>query len=357
MHGKRRSARRACAVAGIILVALAALAGGAGTGRAGATLLDVDLEQLESINSISAGGTVGYTASVLNDGPSTVSHLSFVVSTTIVNSAGKASYRVSEVDGDGAPSCAADADDSSRLVCTASQLAPQERFSVDVAFAVPSNVAAIDEELPISLRAKAVATVSAQTNGNPGNQGTSTWSNEDDAPPVSTTLTEESDLSFRTYSLPGDAPFEVGVALKTKIDLPPAFLNDHFGLVTEAGEVDGIALCDKCPTVFSRLSIPASLLPATNPFVATFNTMTGTGPYTFELTLNPAGQPKGYKPSGIQHLGDKPGAVWESVPLCSDVILGSDDPICLDALPSKDKKTGEITATGKGIENGSFGYD
>jgi hypothetical protein len=356
MHGKRRATRRAWVLAASGLVALAALAGGAGTGQAGATLLDVELSSLGSITSFSAGGTIGYAASVENTGASTVSHVSLVVDTALGNAAGAGTYRVSSVSGHASASCAVHPDKSSAMLCTASQLSPDDGFSVNVAFSAPASFVPT-VPAPVTFNASANATVSAQTNGNPGNNGTSSWGN---GAPVSATLTKASELSFRTFSLPGDDPFETGVNLKTKIDLPAAFLNGHFGLVTEAGEYTDAASkrCDKCPIVFSNVSIPASLDEDTNPFASFVEGVLITkNPYTFVLTLNPSGQPNGYKPSGISHRGDEAGALFEPVPLCTASTPSADVPICLDALPSKDKKTGVITATGKGIENGSYGWD
>jgi hypothetical protein len=357
MHGKRSATRRACAGAAACLVAVAALAGGAGTGQAGGTLLDVELSPLGAITSFSAGGTVGYAVSLENTGTSTVSHVALVVDTALGNATGAGTYKTSTVGGNAAASCAVHPDKSSAMLCTASQLAPNDGFSVNVAFTAPATFVATVATDPVTFNASATATVSAQTNGNPGNNGTSSWSN---GAPVSTTLTKASDLSFRTFSLPGEDPFETGVKLKTKLDLPATFLNDHFGLVTETGEYADAdsRLCDKCPIVFSNVSIPASLT-SSSPFALFVDdVLTSTNPYTFELKLNPSGQPPGYKASGISHRGDAAGAVFEPVPLCGSISgLSAADPICLDGLPSKDKKTGVITATGKGIENGSYGWD
>jgi hypothetical protein len=343
MHGTRRATRRACVLAALGLVALAALAGGAGTGQAGATLLTVSLNDIGDIGSISAGQKLGYETSVVNSGSSTVSHVRFVLDTALGNASGD--FQTSDVSGDGSPRCAEDPDASSRMICTARQLGPGQGFAVNVVFSATGAI-------PASLVAQGTATVSAQTNGSPGNNGTSNWF----SPEVSTTLTEASALSKRTFSLPDEA-LTTGVELETELGLPPAFLNGHFGLVTEAGQEEGTALCDKCPTVFSNVSIPASLT-SSSPFALFVdNVLVSTSPYTFELRLNPSGQPPGYKPAGISHQGDEAGAVFEPVPLCSSVTLGAANPICLDGLPSKNKKTGVITATGKGIENGSYGWD
>ena len=348
MQDRKRRMRHVCAAAVVGLVALAAL-GGAGTGGAAATMLTVSLNDIGDIGSISAGQKLGYEASVVNSGPSTVSHVTFVLATKLANASGAGTFQMSAVSGDGSPRCAKDPDDGSRMVCTAKQLAPNQRFDVNAVFSAPASFVAIAEG-PVSLLANGTATVSAQTNGSTGNNGTSTWFSSE----VSTALLPASDRSSRTFSLPDETPSS-GVELKTTIDLPTAFLNGYFGLVTEIDQHADTPLCDKCPAVFSKVSIPASLS-AQNPFAASSDP-DGHGPYTFELSLNPAGQPPGYKVAGIKHLGDEEGADWESVPLCGSVTLGADDPICLDAVPSKNKKTGVITAKGRGIVNGSYGWD
>jgi hypothetical protein len=328
MHGSR-SMKRVYATVVFAFVALGALAGGAGTGAAGGTTLTVLLDEIDAIGSVSAGGTIGYQASVENTGASTVSHVSFIVGTS-----GEGTYRASQVTG---PATCGQGPTASSLTCTASQLAPDDKVTVQVAFSTPAVAG--------SFVATASATVSAQTNGSPGNNGTSMWS----AVPVTTTLTAATGASFRSFSLPDDLLGAADSGLTAAVDLPSAFLNGHFGLVTESKVFTGDPLCDKCPAVFSGLSIPASLT-AANPFSAS-------SPYSLSLTLGPDAQPPGYKVAGISHLGDEVGAEWTPVPLCTsptDVVPG---PICLDALPSKDKKTGIITATVRGFENGNMGFD
>jgi hypothetical protein len=330
MHGSG-SMKRVYATLAFILVALGALAGGAGTGGAAATSLSVEL--VGQIDSVSSGGTIGYEATVRNVGPSTVTQVSFVVET------GVATYRGnSAVTGTAPATCAQKT--ATSMLCTAEQIPSDKFFTVLVAFKAPAVTS------DSSVTATATATVSAQTEGAPGNKGTSTWF----ATPATTPVTAFSPLSARSYALPGDS-LSVGESLHTDVQLPAAYSNGHFGLVTSASEFTDAAsrLCDKCPTVFSRLSIPASLT-AQNPF-------TTSSPYTFTLTLAKDAQPPGFKPDGISHLADTPGAVWTSVPLCTSTTEVVPGPICLDAAPSQDKKTGVVTATGRGIENGNMGFD
>ena len=133
--------------------------------------------------------------------------------------------------------------------------------------------------------------------------------------------------------------------LHTKqLTLPGAFAVSTYGVVTSASEVTGTALCDKCPTRFLDLSIPASLT-TSSPFSAA-------NAFTFTLTLDSAGQPNGYKPAGLTHNG---------VPLqqCSTLPAAGPWPtgMCQDGTLTKDKKTGAISASVKGYENGFVGFD
>jgi hypothetical protein len=328
MNGPRWP-KRASVAAAFSFIVLAALIGGAGTGGAAATTLEVTL--VGQMASISSGRSVGYEATVENIGASTVTQVAFVLET------GVGTYRASAVTA-GLANCG-QGQTASSLRCTTSQLAPFEKFTVKVAFTAPATASGS------SITATGKATVSAQTEGAPGNKGTSSWF----ADPVTTTVLAPSDQSVSSFSLPGDA-LATGTSLGVNVQLPPAFLNGHFGLVTAASVFSGDPLCDKCPTVFAGLSIPASLVELTNPFSASSS-------YSMTLNLGPDAQPPGYKFAGISLLGDEEGAEWEPVPLCTsptDVVPG---PICLDGLPSKNKKTGVITGTLRGFENGSIGYD
>jgi hypothetical protein len=326
--------KRAFAATAFGLVALAALTGGAGTGGAAATTLTVTLVSQPA--SVSSGGTVGYAATVANTGPTTVNQVSFIVET------GVGIYRASAVT-TGLATCS-QGPTASSMLCTTSQLASLQKFTVSVAFRVPATSS------NSSITATAKVTVSAQTQGSAGNQGTSTWF----ADPVSTPLLAASDTSVSTFSLPRDS-LATGALLRTDIGLPSAFLNGHFGLATSASEYSDEAnrLCDKCPTVFSSVSIPASLT-AANPFSAS-------NPYSFILTLAKDAQPPGYKVAGISHLADglDPAvrANWVSVPLCTSATIVEPGPICLDEPPSKNKQTGVVTARGRGYVNGYGGFD
>jgi hypothetical protein len=322
---KALRSKGAGAVAAVGLVVLAALIGGAGASGAGATTLTVTLTG--QISSISSGGTVGYEATVKNEGPSAVTSVTLLVDT------GVGTYRASAVTA-GSANCRQGPTTSS-LRCTTSQLAALQSFTVKVAFKAP--VVASDS----SLTATAKATVSAQTNGSAGNNGTSTWS----ADPLTTPVVVNSGFSFNTFSLPGDA-VSSGQSLTTALGFPGTFSNGHFGLITGVGEESGDPLCDKCPAVFSKVSIPASLT-AANPFGPS-------NPYTFTLTLAKSAQEPGYKPAGLFHLDES--AVLTPVPLCSVEPLSVDHPYCLDAAVSQNKKTGAITARGRGIENGNWGF-
>jgi hypothetical protein len=332
MDGSRLP-KRAAATAAFGFIVLAALTGGAGTGGAAATALTVTV--IDQLDPISSGGTVGYAAKVHNTGASTVTQVAFVLETSLAGEPA-GTYRASAVT-QGSATCT-EGPTANSMRCTTSRLAPDESFTVTVAFKAP----AVQAES--SLTAIGKATVSAQTEGTPGNKGTSTWFAE---PPAVTTVLEPSNLSVSTFSLPNDS-VSTGSLLTTALGFPAAFSNGHFGLATGISEFSGDPLCDKCPAVFSNVSIPASLTDQ-NPFSLS-------NPYTFTMTLAKAAQPPGYKLNGLVHLEDD-SSVWKAVPLCASVTLSPDDPVCLDAAPSQNKKSGVITATGRGIENGNWGFD
>ena len=59
---------------------------------------------------------------------------------------------------------------STSMLCTAEQIASDQFFTVKVAFKAPAVTS------DSSVTATGTVTVSAQTEGTPGNKGTSTWS-------------------------------------------------------------------------------------------------------------------------------------------------------------------------------------
>jgi hypothetical protein len=229
------------------------------------------------------------------------------------------------------------------MECIVERLGSGEGFAADISFSAPTGAVPANPGLPVSVAATAEATVSAQTNGSNGNNGTSTWPAQEN--PVSTNVLAPSTASFKSFLRPGDSLPNTGVLLHAKqLTLPTAFVSGAYGVVTSASEVIGAALCDKCPTRFVDLSIPASLS-SSSPFSAT-------NYFTFTLTLDAAGQPSGYKPVGVAHNGVQ-------LQQCSTLPAAGPWPtgMCQVGPPTKDKKTGEISALVRGYENGFVGFD
>jgi len=337
----------------VAAAAAAAMTVGAGSGAA-ATSVTVHLSGL--IDSVSGGGgpgnlpagRFGFHVTVDNDTiSSNITHVVMTLTTSVVNAASAATATFESATSAGA-TCGPKKDAGGAIVpakmeCTISKLAPGAGFAADISFTAPNGAVPADPSLPITVAATAEATVSAQTNGATGNNGTSSWPAQEN--PVSTTVLAPSTASFKSFLRPGDALPNTGVLLHAKqLTLPTAFLSSAYGVVTSAGEVLGSALCDKCPTRFIDLSIPASTS-SSSPFSAT-------NYFNFTLTLDAAGQPNGYKPVAATHNGVQ-------LLQCSTLPAAGPWPtgMCQNGPLVKDKKTGEISAAVRGYENGFMGFD
>jgi hypothetical protein len=348
-----KSLRRA--VLGVVVAAATAVAltVGAGSGAA-ATSITVHLTGL--IDSVSGGGgpsnlaagRIGYHVTVDNDlVSSNVTHVVMTLTTRVVNAASPANATFEAATSAGA-TCGPKKDARGAIVpsqmeCTVDRLATGAGFAADISFTAPTGAVPADPSLPIRVEATAEATVSAQTNGSTGNMGTSTWPAQEN--PVSATVLAPSTASFKSFLRPGDSLPNTGVLLHAKqLTLPTAFVTSVYGVVTSASEVIGTALCDKCPTRFVDLSIPASSS-SSSPFSAT-------NYFTFTLTLDAAGQPNGYKPVGVTHNGVQ-------LQQCSTLPAAGPWPtgMCQNGPLAKDKKTGEISAFVRAYENGFVGFD
>jgi hypothetical protein len=121
--------------------------------------------------------------------------------------------------------------------------------------------------------------------------------------------------------------------------MPETLLGGAFGVATSVREQTATPLCTKCPALETVLEIPASV-EANSPFSAT-------NPFTFKVTLLPAGVPRYYKPTGLYHDGMK-------IPKCHYSPLGPSTHICLTSF-SGDKYQGFV-ATGIADQNGRLGF-
>jgi hypothetical protein len=159
--------------------------------------------------------------------------------------------------------------------------------------------------------------------------------------PVKTTLVSSAGGSLASSYL--RATEEVGTAetlpQHSEFVMPETLLGGAFGVATSVQEQAATPLCTKCPALETVLDIPASLQPD-SPF-------SSTNPFTFTVTLLPAGVPKYYKPTGLYHDGVK-------IPKCSYSPLSETTHICLTSF-SGDKYNGFV-ATGQADQNGRLGF-
>jgi hypothetical protein len=121
--------------------------------------------------------------------------------------------------------------------------------------------------------------------------------------------------------------------------MPETLLGGAFGVATSVQERTATPLCTNCPALETVLDIPASLQ-EDSPFSAA-------NPFTFTVTLLPAGVPHHYYAKGLFHDGVK-------IPNCNWSPLGEDTHICLTSF-SGDKYHGFV-ATGQADQNGRLGF-
>ncbi len=121
--------------------------------------------------------------------------------------------------------------------------------------------------------------------------------------------------------------------------MPDTLLGGAFGVATSVQEQTATPLCENCPALETVLNIPSSL-GEDSPF-------SPTNPFTFTVTLLPAGVPAHYWPKGLYHDGVK-------IPKCSWSPLGESTHICLTSFWG-DKDHGFV-ATGQADQNGRLGF-
>jgi hypothetical protein len=159
--------------------------------------------------------------------------------------------------------------------------------------------------------------------------------------PVKTELVSSAGGSLASSYLRGSE--DVGTAetlpQHSEFVMPGTLLGGAFGVATSVQERAATPLCTKCPALETVLDIPASLQPD-SPFSAT-------NPFTFTVTLLPAGVPAHYYAKGLYHDGVK-------IPKCSYSPLSETTHICLTSF-SGDKYHGFV-ATGEADQNGRLGF-
>jgi hypothetical protein len=300
------------------------MAVGSAGGRSTETGASVVLSPLIGTNSndvqqVTFGGKIGFHLEVSNTGTSTFNHLVIVVAST-AGSFSDASQS----------SCKADPLDAKRMVCKLLQMkggAPP--FSVDLRFTAPSSGSTVVSTPSL--------TVDAQTNGNPGNNGTQTTFGT----PVTTALVSAAGNSLvKTFAKNKEAVETAATLLQhSKFTMPNTLLGSFYGVETSVQETTGTPLCEKCPAFVTLLDIPASLV-APSPF-------SPANPFLFTITLLPDGWPSGYSPTGLYHDG-------VLVPMCDVAPLSSTTTMCLTLF--KAKKQNGIVAEGKAYKNGKNGF-
>jgi hypothetical protein len=321
------SRKRTLMAAGVALVTFCMAVGSAG-GRSTETGASVVLSPLIGTNSndvqqVTFGGKIGFHLDVTNTGTSTFNHLVIVVASDLATFSDASRSE-----------CAKDPQNAKRMVCKLLQMkggAPP--FSVDLRFNAPGSGSTVVSTPSL--------TVDAQTNGNPGNNGTQTTTGT----PITTALVSSAGNSrVKTFAKEKEAlATSATLPQHSKFTMPIALLGGHYGVETSVQEeTTDTPLCEDCPPFVTVLDIPESL--AANPPFSKDN------PFTFTVTLLPEGVPKFYDPTGLYHDG-------VLVPLCSASPLSATTHICLDQfLITKTKGKDGFVATGKADQNGRIGF-
>jgi hypothetical protein len=315
--------KRALLAAAVVVATFSVAVGSAG-GRSNETSASVVLRPLigtssNDVQEVTFGGKIGFHLDVTNTGTSTFNHLVIVVDSDLATFSDASRSE-----------CAKDPQDATRMVCKLVQMkggAPP--FSVDLRFNAPSSGSTVVSTPSL--------TVDAQTQGDPGNNGTQTVTGT----AVTTALVSSAGNSLVKTFAKGKEALATSAALPqhSQFTMPNDLLGGHYGVETSVQETTGTPLCEDCPVYVTILDIPDSLV-ATSPFSAT-------NPFTFTVTLLPAGEPKHYSPTGLYHDG-------MLVPMCAASDLSATTHICLTSFQVS-KKNG-IVAAGRADQNGRIGF-
>ena len=301
--------------------------GGAATPSHAATSFTITLDPLigsndNTIPTVSFGGKIGYHLFVSNTGDSNTTQASIVVDSDFATFSDAS-----------ASACAKDPTDATRMVCKLVQMKGGGTFSVDLRFTAPAGGSAVVTTPSL--------TVDAQTQGDPGNNGTQTTFGD----PVTIALVTDAGNSVVKTFARGKESLTTGATLlqHSQFTMPNGLLNGLYGVDTSVQEIPGASsLCADCPAFATQLDIPDSLLVSGSPFsAANF--------FTFTITLLPDGVPQKYSPVGLYHDG-------VLVPMCDTSPLSATTHVCLTSLQTKNYKQKGIVAVGKADKNGRFGF-
>src|SRR3954470_3235169 len=319
-----------------------AIIGGATTSDA-ATSFNITLAPLigtsglNVIPQVSYGGKIGYHLHVDNNGDSNTQHASIVVTSNLATFS----------DVSDPANCAVNPKDAHQMVCMpfGGTFAPGASFDADLRFAAPATGPAAGEQVSTT----ASITVSAQTVGGNKSNGTTLAQSA----PVVTNIVENT-TKADTY-LHGNESAATGNLSATHpqhfgLQTPNTLLGNPFGLALSIHDNVG-QICPTCLASYTALTIPTAGLLTTpgNPFYdgATLN------PYSWSMT---AQYPSGFKLHNLVHVDDN--NVLAVVPSCAS-IGGAPTalaPLCWDTLDQLSNKK-ILTATGRGLENGNWGFN
>ena len=369
---KRKPLGRAGVALVVVSAAIvAALVGGASTGRA-ATLFNIELTPLigtsdvNVIQQVSYAGKIGYHLHILNNDTSNTQHASVVVTSDLATF---------ENDSD-STSCTVNPNNAHQMVCTpfGGTFAPGQTFDVNLRFTAPATGPVTGEKVKtcasISVSAQ---TVGGKKNGNNGTTIATTCPTGFDDPGAVLTNIVENTTKDDTYlhkhehaetgnlSLP-DHP--QNFRLDTPLD---KLFGDPFGIAVSIHDVLGAPVectansTTDCFGAETLLKIPtaSSVTISGNPFYdgSLVFPLSPYNPYSW--TMN-AQYPQGsnFKLHGIYHIED--GGAFQQLLKCDDPLVGGaptlDFPLCYD---TKDQITNKrmLVATGRGLENGALGWN
>jgi hypothetical protein len=327
----RSSSRLLAAMAVVGAAIVASLVGGVGAGHA-STTLPITITPLiaagssDPVPQVSYGGKIGYEVIATNQDTSNTTHVRVVVDVT----GGATFFDAND------PSCAAAKGNPGEMICTPNggTLRSGQTYTVDFRFTAPST--------GTKVTATPSATIAAQTNGNPGNNGTTVSTGT----PVDVLLNADGSTND-TYLRQGENAMAGGPQdFTTQL---PGTLFVPFGLELGIHNQTG-TICPTCLGAFTELTIPgASLVGAGTPFGTT-------NPYGWTMK---ASAPPSFKLNGVFHIDDNGNGANTPIPACADIggapTVG--DPVCYDTLTSKNKAGVQtLTATGRGLENGKSGF-
>ncbi|HEU5212150.1 MAG TPA: hypothetical protein VFU10_05220 [Gaiellaceae bacterium] len=284
------------------------------------------------IPQVSFGGKIGYHLFVQNTGDSTTQHGRIVVTSD------KATFS----DASDTTNCAVNPKDAHQMVCTpfGGTFVPGFTFAVDLRFTAPSSGTQVSTVATVS--------VAAQTVGGGNNNGTTLAQ----SPPVLTNIVEnttKADTYLHVDENAGTGDLSDTHPQNFSVSMPASFFGDPFGIALSIHDGVGTPLCDTCLTAFTSLDIPTAPFPATpgNPF---HNGVDPDQPYGWSINAN---YPKGFQLTKLVHVDDN--GVATDVPSCAGGAPTVAQPLCWDTLDQL-KNTKKLVATGRGLENGQFGF-